>query len=1456
MGSIDLGGLFSSLTLDDSQFREALKAASGYSRVFSVDVEKVGTSVGELSKQLINAGISTKTFQAYLNSLRKQGMDTTDAVQVLVQTIAQLQQRISQITSQQLSEAPKLVPNLNEYQRSMQAIQEYVGKLAQTHTKEAKEAAEAAVKYEQDKTAALSKLRQQDYEDKVRRDTDYANLVKQLQKEEVAAAERAEQEKQRAIETAAKQAAQAERERYFEHRRMMQVASAAAQIGVTAGALGAAGLAADFVTGKEAAQFQDEMAKALAVIGDVSKSMRDDLANAAREAAKATGLAAKDIAGDLAVLKKGGIDAADSIKLLPELAKYAVATNIGLHDSTKQALTVMEAFGLKASELPRVLNVLTVANQTARGSVDQLATALEGRSGAALRSANVSLEESAALMTVFARRGFEASAAQTALAQVVNRLTYLARQHGDIQVKLNGQWTAFKDVVYSADGSIRPLTKTLVDLNQIMSGGSAVAVGKFFDAVHMGTTRGVDAVKALTAAAAEAEELTTKFNNAGSALNDAFNIRMQSPLQQLELLKRRFQDLAITIGTPMVTALTSLLDAAKPIIDVIAQLVTQFSQLPQSAQLIVAGLAIIVPACLSAAGGILTLSGHMVRLYADMKLLAGMEGFEGLAAKVTGVEGALTKLSGLGVGATFIGIASAVTGAVLAFYKLNQELDRLQGRYGQLDADFQSYISKQINSADTVRKVTTAQAMVKEALDAGSISANQYAQAVQVLDDKLKNLQKTELSNWTGLKLKVQGKDDPISKDPNEAAKERASLFSQLGLKDYELSIKQAKQALAEALAAGILNPAQAEFAREGIRKMEEEYANLGQTVKAVTATNIEGTNALKLQFDVIKKEYTDAHRAMVNVLAAAAEGKAMHPESVEVPTLLNNSHDQLNLTVEKTKEWWMEFARVGDELKKINTELVKEGRARPEGPDGEIQRIEAYAKFHGIKIISQTDLDQSAAYARDVLQQLYDFQARGGVVAAQTVYSAQVAFIEAEARKLHESAQEYAASIGEDYNQLRRQVDDSVKAGNTAWRSSINEIGRGFRAVALDIAGGIANLLPIFNKQSGSNPLQPLVESFRSAYEKLNMYADPKGALTNVIESIQKAGDISKANAIAVKYFGETAGPTLARELRDGTLAAKDISAAVDMATASTIAYGEQSNKQVSAVAQLWQKAVKDIVQLITKQLIEYGFKVLIDWIFKVGNSTSKLGDDMIAAVSKIGKAIGGLLGIGGKVAGAAASTAGAVVPDIAANGLPAALGGIIPAVPGIAGTATKAAGGAASTVSSTLSTLSGIANIANLGVSIASGIVSGIQGAHTNNLLGEIEISTRGSLNEALNLRRDIWDQHYGLLAKFDMIFNRLGDIWATLMGQKNGGSATFNINNEALGQIAYNTGLILSKYDTFIVPGMGRIVELLGGGTLSVAGGAGEVFNFNGPVTIQTMNAETFVSDLKRKRQTLGR
>jgi len=121
----------------------------------------------------------------------------------------------------------------------------------------------------------------------------------------------------------------------------------------------------------------------------------------------------------------------------------------------------------------------------------------------------------------------------------------------------------------------------------------------------------------------------------------------------------------------------------------------------------------------------------------------------------------------------------------------------------------------------------------------------------------------------------------------------------------------------------------------------------------------------------------------------------------------------------------------------------------------------------------------------------------------------------------------------------------------------------------------------------SNKDPLDPVIQSFRTAFEKLSTYTDPKAALVKLIQSIKDTGSAAAANAIAIQYFGDTAGPLLASEIRNGTLSANDIAAAIDKATLSTVAYGAATTSTISPLTQLWRDLVKEILVTLAKLLV-----------------------------------------------------------------------------------------------------------------------------------------------------------------------------------------------------------------------------------------------------------------------------
>lgn len=1348
MGGYNIGELFGALNLDDSQFSEALNRAGGASQLFKVQLNQLNTDILNTLAQFQQAGYDIKALVTQFSAGITPTRGLADVVKEFADSLGAVQARAQQLQNLKFGGATELENyramlvaedlRLNKLREEYKVTQDYLSLVSRL-----KEEQEAGVRatlqgLEQERQYRAHAMAQASAAQQ-----DYANLVSKLRTEEAAANEAAQAKIRAAVDAAAtekqkqyqldlqaaeriaseevalqekanRDIAAAERARFIEHRRLMQESSAFTTVGVAVGGAGAAVVGGELFVGKQAADFQEAMAKSLAVIGTVSNALRNDLGAAAISASKQTGLAAKDIASDFAVMAKGGRTAGESVQQIGDFSKYARANQVDLHDATKQVLTVMESLRLESTDTTRVMDVLTRANQLNRESVDQLATSLEGKGGAALRRFGVTLEQAVAISTLYARAGIDGAKAQTIMSQLVQSFTTTVEKHGNVLLHVNGESIKWRDVVYDSTGKVRTFNEIVGALNNAFRGFSAESVSKALADLGLGGVRTANALQPLLGSNGTLSVLEKAMMDAGGATNTAFNAVMQGPLAQLDLMKAKLMALAITLGTPVIAAIEALVKSAGPLFDIVTSLVTKFSELPNWLQQCLTLTGLLGGGALIAGGSLLVMAGSVLRLAADLQLLNATGG---LASSVK-------LLVGFGEAAL---IAAAAAAVLYGAYKVVSEVtdskkSKPEKALGLMDYFFGNMPGMPGNIlGPKLETIDTKDIGEKKASDFGLGITSGLDTVRKQIEDAVKGIRKT-------LEEANRGQ---ITDTPVDPVKERARLFANLGVTDYVTSIKQLKKDLAEATASGIFTPDQISLAQEGIRKIEDEYEALAAKVATgskIIATNQFGTNVLAEQFKEIKDQARQALDFAVKVALELKAGKIGRPEDVPIPQTLN---DISNKSEEAAKWWeklWANVARTNDELKKINNEGLKEGLVTPQGPDGVIQRIESFAKFHGINFISQHDLDTQASYAKQVFDELNAYKTNGGIVANQTLYSSEIAFIEAEARARHISAQDYAKSIGENYNALRQAVENTVTAGNEAWRRSLQQVGREFSSVINNVGGGLANLIPLFSQTQGPDSL---TQSFRSAYEQLSAYSDPKKALTDLINSIKTAGSISQANALAVKYFGATAGPLLAAEIRNGTISVQQISAAINEASLSTAAYDAQTNKSVSAITQLWQKAVQDIVRIIAVQLIQLGLKNLIDWMFKVGTSSSKMADDVIAAIKKIGQwigvikptTVGGIPSVpGGAGAGAGATTTAA---DDSAGPIVAALG---------ANTAALAVDTASTDVDSAATTVDAGATIADSAVTVADTITTVLNTIATNGLTAAIGALVAASAKQAV--------------------------------------------------------------------------------------------------------------------------
>lgn len=236
---------------------------------------------------------------------------------------------------------------------------------------------------------------------------------------------------------------------------------------------GAAGIAAGTVASiKSFADFDSAMTASLAIMGDVTKTQRQDMVAAAREVGRTSKFSAREAAEGYFFLASAGLDAAQSVKAMPAVAKFAQAGNFDLALATDLVTDAQSALGLSSKRagqnlrnMTRVSDVLVKANTLANASVEQFSESLTNKVGAAAKVLGKDVEETTSVLAAFADQGVKGREAGTGLSIVWR----------DLQTAALRNKQAFRDnrvAVFDANGEMRHTSRIVGDLEQALAGMS------------------------------------------------------------------------------------------------------------------------------------------------------------------------------------------------------------------------------------------------------------------------------------------------------------------------------------------------------------------------------------------------------------------------------------------------------------------------------------------------------------------------------------------------------------------------------------------------------------------------------------------------------------------------------------------------------------------------------------------------------------------------------------------------------------------------------------------------------------------------------------------------------------------------------------------------------------------------------------------------------------------------
>lgn len=437
---------------------------------------------------------------------------------------------------------------------------------------------------------------------------------------------------------------------------------AALTAGITVPAVAAASASV-----KLGSEFQTSMSKVQAISGATSQEM-EVLESTAREMGATTRYSASEAADALSYMALAGWDTQQMTAALPSVLNLATAGQIDLARASDIVTDMMSMFGLEANEASRAADVFAAAQANSNLSVDQLGEALV-KAGPTAASYGATIEETSAMLGLFANAGLKGSRAGTTLDAMYRDLTASA-ENGTIAI---GDTAV---AVYDANGELRPMADIMADVEKATVGMTdeqkQAALSSIFQQQAM---RGANIV--LNEGTDSLYDLQGQLKNSTGAAEEMANVMDDNVEGAFLNFKSSLEELGLTLYDLIKGPLQGVLEKATEIVD-------WFNQLDSGTQAVVfafVGLAAAVGPILVVLGGLLALLPKIVegaRLVAEgMSLLSGLFGKTGIFGKLlTGalglLKGAFSALLGpIGLVVAAIGIFVA---ALIHLWQTNEQV--------------------------------------------------------------------------------------------------------------------------------------------------------------------------------------------------------------------------------------------------------------------------------------------------------------------------------------------------------------------------------------------------------------------------------------------------------------------------------------------------------------------------------------------------------------------------------------------------------------------------------------------------------------------------------------------------------------------------------------------------------------------------------------------------------------
>ena len=546
--------------------------------------------------------------------------------------------------------------------------------------------------------------------------------------------------------------------------------------------------------------------------------------------------AVAEVAGQL------GIKSQDVVSFTKTMIDLGESTNLSAEEAATSIAKIANITGMTSDEYERFgSSVVALGNNFA--TTESQIVELSNRLAAAGTLAGLSETEILGLATAMSSVGIEAEAGGTAMTQTLTAIENAAASGGE-SLDQFAEIAGMSSEKFAETWNKKPIDAIqsfIKGLGELDSKGESATL--VLDEMGLSGVRQSNMLKSLALASdtlTGAVDMSTQAWGENTALTEEAEKRYATVESQMAMLKNEVVDIAIEFGGPFLQALRDGLQAAKPFIEVIADLAKKFSEAnPETQQAIVKylGLAAAIGPAAKLLGGFLQITGGGISTVGKMAQGVGkltgtfraskgaidvatattgtfakgaattgtsiglMTKAVGLATTslggYTGILGAMTTPAGIAIGAI-----AAVTGAVIIGKKAYDDYQLSGGKWGtEVTKEQDKVIEKSLQLRDE------ATAHINDYVDGLTNSADKAIEANQKIIDSIQEtidkeheraIEKSKLIENENIQNELEkqaDRDKRIAEQSLRAAQERVDAINAIlssasensrNLSDYE----------------------------------------------------------------------------------------------------------------------------------------------------------------------------------------------------------------------------------------------------------------------------------------------------------------------------------------------------------------------------------------------------------------------------------------------------------------------------------------------------------------------------------------------------------------------------------------------------------------------------------------------------------------------------------------------